>query len=248
MDNGFQAIQQIKEESFKRSYRAALDEELLNGTLSSSSNVNGRCEANGKPHNADEDEASILEEAWYQRLLFALVVWFLWMFPKTKRNPKVRVHKCFPLVPHLYKMPMAYVVLTNVISLSMWWVGMCLSAAHMTWEEFDDLFIGPKLQFMRHQKVQKPPDPKNKWETFLEEYMDQEKELGKKQSVFERMFRVTPSSKRKRYMMLALNAAMILVRSQPTILLSETKQLKNHLRKYKRNGVLLVGRIRNDKI
>ena len=40
-------------------------------------------------------------------------------------------------------------------------------------------------------------------------------------------------------MMFALNAAMVLARRQPTILLSDAKAISNDLRKYKRNGSVL---------
>ena len=49
-------------------------------------------------------------------------------------------------------------------------------------------------------------------------------------------------------MILALNAAMVLARRQPTILLSDAKAISNDLRKYKRNGSLLVSLIKKDEV
>jgi hypothetical protein len=49
-------------------------------------------------------------------------------------------------------------------------------------------------------------------------------------------------------MLLALNAAMLLARDQPDVQISETKTLCNSLRKYKRNGVMLVGKVKTEDI
>jgi hypothetical protein len=223
---------------------------LLNGTTGTSSNIiTSRLVTDDKPQHTDEDEASNSEEAWYHRLLQVMMVYFLWNLPtiKRKRNAKVKVSKHYPLFLRLSKLPKAYMVLTNTIALSMWCVGMCLSTLQMKWAEYNKLF-GPKLQFMRRRNARKPPDPKNKWESFLQEFTERQDELGKKRSLFDRIFNIPPSSKRKRYMLLALNAAIVLARKEPTILLSDIKLLQDHLRKYKRNGFLLAGKINNNDI
>ena len=137
-------------------------------------------------------------------------------------------------------------VLSDAILLSMWRVGMLLSCVHLKWVEFQTTF-GPKLYFMRQRPIRKPPDPKNKWERILQEFNQREEALGKRRTMYERLFNIH-TKQRKRYMMLALNAAIILARKQPTILTSETKNLSNYLRKYKRNGQLLVGKINKDEV
>ena len=124
---------------------------------------------------------------------------------------------------------------------------MLLSHSNLKWVEFQAAF-GPKLLFMRRPSNRKPPDKLNKWERFLSEYMEMEQELSKKRTLFDRLFNRPPSPKKKRYMMLALNAAMVLARRQPTILLSDAKAISNDLRKYKRNGSLLVGLIKKDEV
>ena len=139
-------------------------------------------------------------------------------------------------------------VLTNTVQLSMWWVGMLLASVNMTWTQYNER-CSSKLQFMREQKPGVPPDPctrRSKWERFLHEYNEQNTVLRTKRSFLSRLFNLPVSSQRKRCMLLALNAASILARQQPQIILSENRILCNTLRSYKKRGVLMTGKIRDD--
>jgi hypothetical protein len=135
-------------------------------------------------------------------------------------------------------------VLTNVVMMSMWWIGMLLAFVNETWIRLMET-MQPKLQFFRNRPNRKPPDPDSVTK-FLHEYLEREEALGVKRSFVERLFRLPLSSNRMRYMLLALNASVALARSQPQILLREHVILRNQLRRYKRSGLLSTTRLCDD--
>jgi hypothetical protein len=75
---------------------------------------------------------------------------------------------------------------------------------------------------MRQRRARKPPDP-SKWDKVISKFMEREEALGTKRSYIERLLRLPIPPKLKRYMMLVLQAAMILARKQPMISLPQTK-------------------------
>jgi hypothetical protein len=107
----------------------------------------------------------------------------------------------------LYRLPVTWMVLTDTIMLTMWWIGTYLSSFKYWIQQRSSL--GPKRMFMRRPPNGKPPDP-TPWHAFIQEFMEREEVLGKKRTFIERLFCTPVSTKRKRYMMLALQAAMLL--------------------------------------
>ena len=192
---------------------------MLNGTppLSSLIRPQSRLVADDKPpYFNDETEASTQSKHhWFLpgALIWSLLLsWWIPTFTLNRSKAKAPVSK-----RPLFMLPSVWMVLTDTIQLSMWWVGMLLASVHMTWGQYNRQF-GPKLQFLRHPKFRKPPDPchpKPKWEHFLHEYNEMNSLLRTKRSFISRLFNLPVSPQRKRCMLMALNAASILARQQP---------------------------------
>ena len=158
----------------------------------------------------------------------------------TKKKHDERVEVC------VVKLPALWMVLTSVLMVSMWRVGMCLAAIRGRWATFHEQ-QGPKLLFMRRLPPSKPPDKMNKErQRLFADIIDREKLLNTKCSVIDRLLRRKPTGDRRRLMLLALQAAAAIAHSQPDITLSETKMIRNKLRKYRRNGQMMTGKIEGE--
>jgi hypothetical protein len=89
----------------------------------------------------------------YLLLFLMMVVWPVWKYMqgrKTGNNKKVS--KLHPIVPFLYRFPASYMVLTNTISLTMWFVGTCLATLRIKWVEYVNRRM-PKRLFMRRRAI-----------------------------------------------------------------------------------------------
>lgn len=242
----------------KRSGRATLVESTLNGPLFDIDRIsNSRSETDGKPQEAsDEIEASNKKEEAYCkaktaqlwtgfRLIAAVMAVFLlaWIEIKINRNES----KADPTIPRMTMFPSRWLVLTNTILVSMWWIAMCLSKIHERWERFDET-QGPKLLFMRRRPPAEPPDPveNKKGQRMLADIIERERELSKGISLLDRILRREPTGCRRRLMLLALQAATLVATDIPNIDLLETKRFRNHLRRYKKEGVMMTATVKDE--
>jgi hypothetical protein len=133
-------------------------------------------------------------------------------------------------------------LLTSTIMMSMWWVGLLLSFVKLTWRSLQTV-TASKLEFRYKDRNKKPPDPMS---TFLRQFKQREAALGGKRSFWSRLLRLPVSRDRLLYMMLALNAAIDMARSQPQIVLPADKDLRNRLRPFRKNGLLMTASIKDD--
>ena len=92
-------------------------------------------------------------------------------------------------------LPAAWMVFTNAIMISMWWVAMCLSMRCESWQDFNAI-QGPTLQFVRERPIRKPPDKegrpvgKNKdGQRMFADIIEREQTLGTKKTLFDHVFR-----------------------------------------------------------
>jgi hypothetical protein len=144
-------------------------------------------------------------------------------------------------------LPSRWVIFTSAIMVSMWWIGVCLAMSQQTWKTYNDE-QGPKLLFMRRRPPRKPPDKLGKpshdeYSRVYAEIVDRERVLKSRTSFLDRLLRRTPTGDRKRFMLLALQAAVAFSGVQPDITLGEHKTFRNHLRKYKRGGVIMTATV-----
>ena len=147
-------------------------------------------------------------------------------------------------------LPMRWLILTNVIQVTMWWVGICLAVMRQTWKDFDDL-QGPKLLFMRRKAPPKPPDPgecrpvgnDKVGQRMLADIIERERELSRPPTIVDRVFRRKPQGARRRLLLLALQAAAVIAQEQPNIDLTSVRMTRHNLRRYKRKGVMMTGKI-----
>jgi hypothetical protein len=198
------------------------------------------------PSNTDETETSNSEEE--SSTIYSYIATFVLLFSFFCNSFKTKRKRVSQLVPtQLQFLPSVFFVLTDTIQISMWWIGVCLSYTHQSWAQFNANY-GPKLQFQRQPRVRKPPDKLTvDWYQLAVEHSEREEVLRTKRSFFARIFRLPISKKRQRYMIQALIAAIHLANQQPTIIRPETKVLRNHLRPYKRGGVLMTAKL-NDSV
>jgi hypothetical protein len=131
-----------EEEIFKREGQTASVEALLNGIfllfLSTYRILFGRFVTDVKPSRRfnDETRASHVQ------------------------SPRKRNQTC-SYTPPLYKLPSVWIVLTDTIMVSMWWIGVFLSFFRLRWHHVNEIY-GPKLLFKRRRRARKPPDPRKK--------------------------------------------------------------------------------------
>ena len=141
------------------------------------------------------------------------------------------------------ELPTMWMVLTGAVMVTMWQVGMCLLTMRAKWATFN-ADQGPTLLFMRRQPSKKPPDKVNKEARQLfTDLIDRERVLTTKPSTLERVLRRKPTGERRRFMLMALQAAALIAHAQPDITLTETKDLRNRLRKYRKDGKMMMSKI-----
>ena len=197
------------------------------------------------PSNQNADKSQLLR--WIAFVMALIQV--LW-FDLRWKPEGVETTKGALIEDSMTFLPAAWMVLTNSIMISMWWVAMCLSMRCERWGDFNAT-QGPKLQFMRKRPNRKPPDKEGRpigkdkdGQRMLADIIERERTLGTKRTLFERVFHRTPTGAHRRLMLLALQAAATIAAAQPDITLSENKALRNSLRKYKRDGLMLTGKIK----
>ena len=136
----------------------------------------------------------------------------------------------FVVRDELLRLPSRWVVLTGAILVTMWVIGMRLSTICMQWLKYDNWF-GPKRHFMRRRPPSEPPDKVQKFQTALEELIQQERALASPPSLMDRLFRRKPQGIRRRLLLQALIAA-----EQIEASILGQHNLCRSLRKYKRGG------------
>ena len=218
--------------------------------------------------NADEaTQSSILEPAatlpaankqqslyLFTRLIVMVVAVLLWMWRDVRWKTKkvVSDSNAQATSNKLVGLPSQWMVLTNIIALSAWWVATCLALRHQTWSDFNET-QGPTRMFMRRPRRKKPPDKdgrpvgefKNAQRWFAE-IIEREEVLGRKPSIADKLLGRRPTGSRLRYMLLALKVASLVASTQPDITLTEAKELRKRLRKYKRHGQMMTCKIQTD--
>ena len=147
-------------------------------------------------------------------------------------------------------LPMQWMVFTNAIMVSMWWIGLCLARLRQCWTDYNAT-QGPQLLFMRRARVRKPPE-KSKGrpvgsdkdgQRMLADIIERESVLGTKRTLFDRLLRRKPTGSKRHFVLLALQVASAIAMTQPDITITETKNLRNRLRRYKRGGQMMTGAI-----
>lgn len=183
-------------------------------------------------------------------IAFVMAFFRVFWFDLRWKTKGVNIKLSAPLEDNMTFLPAAWMVFTNAIMISMWWVAMCLSMRHERWQDFNST-QGPTLQLLRERPIRKPPDKRGRQvgedkdgQRMLADIIERERNLGTKKPLFVRVFRRVPTGTRRRFMLLALQAAATIAAAQPDITLSENKALRNCLRAYKRDGVMLTGKIK----
>jgi hypothetical protein len=74
-------------------------------------------------------------------------------------------------INHLYHLPCVYMVLTAMIMMSMWWVGLVLSFFKQTWRGLQNTTT-PFLEFRTLRRNKKPPDP---FSAFVKDFSNERK-------------------------------------------------------------------------
>ena len=258
------------EEAFKRLRRAPLIERMLSGVADLLlGSVCCRGESDGKPQTPqDEPEASTKPEPeaekstvsdptvkpkpklstlmWLIALLVAVTVqaWkeIGWR-NELRESPVTR----------MVVLPALWMVLTNAVMATMWAIAMRLSTLRQTWADFNE-HHGPRLLFMRKSEPTKPPDPtqgrptgtEKQGQRMLATIIEREKELRRPPTILDRLLHRKPTGARLRLLLHALQAAAMIAAEQPNIDPMSARALRNKLRKYKRQGVMMVASIKDD--
>ena len=144
---------------------------------------------------------------------------------------------------------MKWMVFTNAVMVSMWWIGICLVKLHQHWTE-NDATQGPQLLFMCRARVRKPPDTskgrpvgsdKTGQRILLAHIIEHESILDTQLTLFDRILRRKPTGSKRRFMLLTLQVASVLAMMQPDITRSKSKNLRNLLQWCKKNSQMIMG-------
>ena len=148
-------------------------------------------------------------------------------------------------------LPMQWMVFTNAIMVSMWWIGVCLVKLHQHWTD-NDATQGPQLLFMYRARVRKPPDKskgrpvgsdKTGQRMLLAHIIEHESVLDTQLTLFNHILRRKPTGSKRRFMLLALQVASVFAMTQPDITISESKNLRILLQRCKKNSQMIMGAI-----